>query len=230
MPKAQLQCAFWAGLDAVAAADALGAVGLFAGIHAHPAFFGAFAAVDTRIFVKLHTVQGEFIEQTVDGTQGAQVFAEGTPDGKTGGGNEDQQKKLPQENATKLRPDHMIPDGEENTRNGSGGAEVLAEEGGQRHEGGQTDDQDEQYGVLETAKRLVDLKMIPFGNAGNEIQQLLEKSEGTQQAAHRPTQNRAEKQQQSYNIVWKAEFEPGEKALQRANGTGAHRTGAGIAV
>ena len=95
MLEAQFQRVFGAGLYAVAAADAFWAVGGLAGVHAHPAGLDALAAMDAAVLVQIHAVEGEFVEQTVDGAQGAQVFAEGPPDDKAADHNQHQHRCLP---------------------------------------------------------------------------------------------------------------------------------------
>ena len=99
MAEACFQGTGGAGLYAVAATDALRAVGGFAGVHAHPADLGALAAGDAFVLVQIHAVEGEFVEQTVNRPQGAEVFAEGPPDDKTADQDQYQQNGFPQENA-----------------------------------------------------------------------------------------------------------------------------------
>ena len=66
-----------AGIDAVAAADALAAVGRYGRVDIHLACFGAGVAIDTFRGVEMHAVEGDPVEESVDGAKGADVFAEG---------------------------------------------------------------------------------------------------------------------------------------------------------
>ena len=66
-----------AGIDAVAAADALAAVGRYGRVDIHLAGFGAGIAIDTFRGVEMHAVEGDPVKETVDRTQRADVLAEG---------------------------------------------------------------------------------------------------------------------------------------------------------
>ena len=62
--------------DAVAAADAFTAVGCNRRVNIHPACFGAGVAADALGAIQMHAVEGNLIEESVDGAKGADVFAE----------------------------------------------------------------------------------------------------------------------------------------------------------
>jgi hypothetical protein len=79
-----------AGAAAVAAADAINAVGGFLNRYIQLAGFLACAAADAFVFIERKPVQGEFVEGPVDGTQGAYVAAERPVDG---GGQQDKYQK-----------------------------------------------------------------------------------------------------------------------------------------
>ena len=65
-----------AGTYAVAAADALAAVGVKGRIDIHFACLGAGVAADALGSVEMHAVEGDLVKESVDGAKRADVFAE----------------------------------------------------------------------------------------------------------------------------------------------------------
>ena len=76
MGYAGLDGAAGAGIEALAAADALRAVGGMGHVYAHGAGPLALAAMDAGC-VDLHAIEAHAVEQAVEGAQGAKLFAEG---------------------------------------------------------------------------------------------------------------------------------------------------------
>ena len=81
-------------MDAVAAADALTAVGRDRRVDVHLARFGAGIAPDTLTLIKMHAVQRDLVEEPVDGAQGADIFAEGPVDDEARDKDEPQYNEL----------------------------------------------------------------------------------------------------------------------------------------
>ena len=71
-----------AGTYAVAAADALAAVGVKRRVDVHLACLGAGVAADALGSVQVHAVQRDLVKEPVDGAKRADVFAEGPVDYK----------------------------------------------------------------------------------------------------------------------------------------------------
>ena len=153
--------------------------------------------MNAPVCVQVGAVQGESVEQAVNCPQRAQIFAEGPVDHQAGRRDPEQHKELPQENASQLGAHHAVPSGQQDPRQGAGGAEVLAEEGRQGIQQRKNHHQQHQNGIFQPAQRPVQPEVIPLVYAGNFIQQLLKKPKGAQKAAYGPPQHRAEKQQQS---------------------------------
>ena len=72
-----VKCFSRTGADAVAAADTLHAVRLFAGVDIHLAGMCTGAAVDAFALIEVHTHERNPVEETVEGAKRAEVLAEG---------------------------------------------------------------------------------------------------------------------------------------------------------
>ena len=78
--KAEADCPCRANPRAVAAADALRAVDVLYGIHAHAAGARAFSAADAGIFINAPPVKGKAVKAAIERAERAEILAEGAPD------------------------------------------------------------------------------------------------------------------------------------------------------
>lgn len=69
-----------ADLDAIKAADALGAGLGLDRIDGHRTNLGTFSTIDAGAFLVTQLEQGDLVEKAVDGSQGTKVFTEGAAD------------------------------------------------------------------------------------------------------------------------------------------------------
>ena len=62
------------------------------------------------------------------------------------------------------------------------------------------------------------------------MEQVLDQPEGAEQSAHRPPQKDAEQHQQAQYVEGEVVLHPAHRRLERADGAGPQRPGAGVAV
>ena len=105
--------------DAVAAADAFTAVGCNRRVNVHLARFGAGIAADALALIKMHAVEGDLIEETVDGAKGADIFAEGPVNDEACDEDQTENYKLYVKQHAELACDLFIQSGEPDSCNGA---------------------------------------------------------------------------------------------------------------
>ena len=191
---------------------------------------GALAAIDAA------AEHRDGVEQRIDRAQWAEVLAEGAEDRHACDEHRDEQRRLPREQPARGAADALVRDHQRQAAlQRACGAEQLAEPrralpGFVLQQQGQREHQHGQHRVLDEPQRAVAAEGVYLPPEGDFVQQLLYPPKGAEPAADKAPRQRAHQQQKARHIIGKPEFPAAQHRLQRADGAGAHRAGAGIAV
>lgn len=224
-----MQCLFGAGPDTIAAPDALHTVRRFRRVDTHPANLGAFAARHTFAAVKFGVKERKLIEEAIDGTKRAQIFAEGPPDDHAHQNDGQKHRKLPCEQPSQKRADTFIPKRQQNSGNRAGRADVLAEKRREGIKHGQHNHQD-QNRVFEKAQQLISLEPVHFLRKGYLMNQFLQQAHRTKKATNCSSQHRSKKEYKPYHIIRNANGPGAQETLQGADWTSSYGTRAGVTM
>ena len=113
------------------------------------------------------------------------------------------------------------------------GCEKLAYEYGNQQidqEHGQQDHKDHQNHILQFAEKFIPPESRDFFEERDLMQQILDQSKGTQPAADQPSDQSPHKNEKSRYIKSQLKVPAPNDSLERADGTGSQRPGAGIAI
>ena len=222
------------GTDTHSAADAFGVVGRFRHIHIHLAGSGAFPAGDALGFVHLHLEEGHPVEQRVERAKRAEPLAERSVEQYAQRNHRQQDAEFPCKQLAQRRLDAGIGEGQrDGSLQHSLGAEVLAEEriphaNVVHKKRRQQENHHQQHGVFQVRQRLEllcgELLRWDF------MQQLLKPTEGAQKAADKASQQNAKQNEESCDIIGKAELGRPHHRLKRPDGAGPGRRRTGVAV
>ena len=204
VPDSDVQCFFRTGADAVAAADTLHAVRLFAGIDIHLAGLCAGTAVNTRTLIEAHADEGETVEESIECSQRAEVFAERAVHDEPRYDDDAEYDKFPVKEPSELRTDDRIRGVCDAAGDRAGRADVLTECRRQRHRERQQDHQDQKHCVLQIAQVLIQFKLILLIER-NKIQKILDKAEGAKEATYDTAAKSADKDQDTQDVVRETE-------------------------
>lgn len=186
--------------------------------------------------IYLEAIEAELVEQRIYSAQGAEVTAEKPVDKYGTCQEEDQEPDFPVKESARQFPQVFILQEKENTAFKSAcGANVFAKEGISHTKGiggknGEKHHKDQKDKIFKVSKRLVCFFRYLYLFSGYLMQKVLNQTKGTQETADQPSQNRSEKHQGSENVKGKIVLRTAQYRLQRANGAGTQRSGAGIAV
>ena len=225
-----------AGAPAVAAADALRAVGRAVDRDIQLACLLACAAFGACILIDAETVQRDRVEQPIDCAERAQVAAERPVDDNAQHHQNNQDRRLPGEQPAKRRAQRRVCGDQRNAcEQRAGRADILAEPGlaladniqhGQR----QDDDETEQDHIFQVFQPALAGQAAQLFDKGDLVQQILHQPERAQPAANQAAEQRPEQQQEADDIKAELVLAAGDDGLQGADRAGAERTRAGIAV
>ena len=203
-------------------------------VHIHFAGLGAFPAGYALIFVHLYLKERHPVEQRVKRPQRTEPLAEGTIKYHTQHDHRQQDAEFPCKQAPQRRPDAGIGKGQ---RDGplqhALWAEVFTKERITHayivhKERRQQEDHHQQYGVLEIGQGLEllcgELLRRDF------MQQFLKPAEGTQKTADKASQQDSQQNEETCDIIGKAELGRPHHRLKRTDGTGTGGRWAGVAV
>ena len=114
-----MQSTLRASPDTIPAADTLHAVGICCWIDIHLARFDTSLAVHTGTLVKMHAEERKFVEQSVERTQRAKVFAERSVHDQRRYDHDPQHQKFPLEDCAQLFSDGTVQENVPQSRSGS---------------------------------------------------------------------------------------------------------------
>ena len=190
-----------------AAADTLHAVRCLGRIDIHLASLGASFAVDTLALIASHPVKRYFIEKTVDRAKRTDIFTEGSSDNKTCNYEDQKQYQLPVKKRSQDRSHLLVSSREHDACKRPFRADIFAKEGRQVKCHRQNDHQYKQHRILQIAEKLIDSEPV-FLIKRYLVDQVLQKSERTKEAANCPAQYGSEEDQKTHDIVWELKLDP----------------------
>ena len=162
--------------DAVAAADALAAVGVNGGVDVHLACFGAGVAADALALIEMHAVQRDLVEEAVDRAKRADIFAEWSVDDEACDEDQAEDNELQIEQLTELSCDLLVSCSEPDSCDGAGRADVLAEERRELEAEGQERHKKNKHHVLEVTQVFVELELV-FLEERDLVEEVLQEAE-----------------------------------------------------
>lgn len=221
---------------AFSAAYALGIVGVFHRVAAHIAGLCTCAAAGAFILIHPITKNRDRIEYGIDGAEGAYVFAKRAIDDKGQEHNSCKQGQLPCVEPAESAAQTFV---EQNKGDAAlkcaDRADELAEircaltqNVHQKH--GQEYDKNNKDDIFQLSQQLVAAEAFDFFGKGYFVQQLLNKSEGTQPAADKAPDQCADENEETGHIEGEFEIPASDDGLHGTNGTGTGGSGAGIAI
>ena len=209
-------------------------VGRFRHVHIHLAGSGTFSAGYALAFVHLHLEEGHLVEQRVECAKRAEPLAEGTVEYHAQHDYRQQDTEFPGKQAPQRRPDAGIGKGQ---RDGplqhALWAEVFTKERITHayivhKERRQQEDHHQQYSVLEIGQGLEflcgEILRRDF------MKQFLKPAEGTQKTSDKASQQDSQQNEETCDIIRKAELGRPNHRLKRTDGTGTGGRWAGVAV
>lgn len=174
-------------------------------------------------------IERKLIEKNVNCTKRTQVFAERSPDDHAQQNNGKKHGKLPCEQSSEKRADSFIPKSQQNSGNGPGRTDVLAEKRREGIKHGQHNHQD-QNRVLEKAQKLISLETTYFLGKRYFVNQFLQQSHRTKEPTNRSSQHRSQKENKPYHIIRNANGAGAQETLQGTDGKSSHGTRAGVTM
>ena len=209
-------------------------IGRLRHVHIHFAGSGTFSAGYALVFVYLYLKEGHPVEQCVKRPQGTEPLAEGTVEYHAQHDHRQQDTEFPCKQASQRRPDAGIGKGQrDGTLQHALWAEVFTKERITHayivhKERRQQEDHHQQYSVLEIGQGLEflcgELLRRDF------MQQFLKPAEGTQKTADKASQQDSQQNEETCDIIGKAELGRPDHRLKRTDGTGTGGRWAGVAV
>ena len=214
---------------AVAAADAFTAVRSRGRIDIHPAGMCAGFAVGAFALFVMHAVQGDFIEETVDRAQGADVFTERPVDDEACGKDQAEDDEFEAEQAAELICYLFVCGCKPKSCDGSRRADILAEERRQLEAERKYQYEKREHHILEIPQILIELEFVLLEKRYL-VQKVLQKAERAEKTAYCAPNQGTYEDQYPDNIIGNFEFETAQIILEGPYGTGAYRAGARVAV
>ena len=209
-------------------------IGRLRHVHIHFAGSGTFSAGYALVFVHLYLKEGHPVEQCVKRPQWTEPLAEGTVEYHAQHDHRQQDTEFPCKQAPQRRPDAGIGKGQrDGTLQHALWAEVFTKERIAHayivhKERRQQEDHHQQYSVLEIGQGLEflcgELLRRDF------MQQFLKPAEGTQKTADKASQQDSQQNEETCDIIGKAELGRPHHRLKRTDGTGTGGRWAGVAV
>ena len=209
-------------------------IGRLRHVHIHFAGSGTFSAGYALVFVHLYLKEGHPVEQCVKRPQWTEPLAEGTVEYHAQHDHRQQDTEFPCKQAPQRRPDAGIGKGQrDGTLQHALWAEIFTKERITHayivhKERRQQEDHHQQYSVLEIGQGLEflcgELLRRDF------MQQFLKPAEGTQKTADKASQQDSQQNEETCDIIGKAELGRPNHRLKRTDGTGTGGRWAGVAV
>lgn len=133
--------------------------------------------VDALVVIYTQLIKRNSIEESINGTQRAEVFAERPPDDQSQQNADSQNREFPEKDSAKQRTDGAVRNSQHAAGKSAGGAKTLAEEGNPREYEGECQRQDEEQ-VFQPTKRLISLETVCSDRERNQMNQLLKPPHG----------------------------------------------------
>ena len=180
--------------------------------------------------------QAETVEPSIDRSQRAEILAERTVYFRGQEQNGQQKPQLPEKQQSGLAAQQGVGAQQgQGAEKGAGGTEIFTKSRrfgkiSSQQEQGAGACQKNQDGVLSIFQDMMERKPFFLAEKRNFMQQVLQKSERTEPAAHKPSQQTSEQEEKSQHGKRHLEPPAVEKGLERAHGAGGQCAGAGITV
>lgn len=220
---------------ASSAADALRRAGDFPDGESRRACVLTGAAGDAVFFGPADLHQTETVEPAVNGSQGAEILAEGTKDSDGKQEDKKQDSQLPEKQSSDLTPQGSVyREQRQCAHKGSGGAQIFAEsrnlcKSAEQKHGSDAYEKDQNQ-IFSVFQKLMKRQSFAFAKKRDPVEQILYQSEWAQPSAYGPSQQTSEQKEKSKHCKRNVKSLLIQQGLQRAHGTGADGSGTGITV